>query len=131
MKPRITKGQLYKVWTYEQRRSLIYSWFILNDEEHLFLGSDNYTLIKNSLHSVRTTMYELSDQEILWDGRDEKKLEKKLKKLPEFRLMIDWICDEYNLNYINLTCTSGTIKKHREIVNPILNIKVAYSLLKY
>ena len=46
MKPGMTKSQLYKIMTYQQRKSLIYIWCTLNNEKQLILKLQDYRLIK-------------------------------------------------------------------------------------
>ena len=113
------KSQLYKVLTYQQRKSLIYIWCTVNDEKMLLLKSEDYKLIKNLLLKICITMHDQSDKEVFQDRKRE--LKNRLKKLPDYRLMIDCICDKYGLNYVKPYLYFRNNKKHREIVNDILN----------
>ena len=49
--------------------------------------------------------------------KGEKELGERLKKLPDYRLMIDCICQKYGLNYEKPYLYFRHNKRHREIAN--------------
>ena len=67
-------------------------------------------------------MHDQSDKEVFQDHRTcKRELKNRLKKLPDYRLMIDCICEKYGLNYVKPYLYFRNNKRHREIVNDILN----------
>ena len=65
----------------------------------------------------------LGDEQIFRAGGDKQKIIKRLKRFPDYRLMIDYIFYKYYLSNVKPQLYFRDIKRHREIGNKISGIK--------
>ena len=100
LKPGMTRHEIYKLLNYQERKSLIYIWCTLNNIKPLCIEFEQYNKIRSVL--VHLTV-KLGD----------------MKKLPDYRLIIDSLCLKFGYEYVRPYLHFKENKKHRDKINNI------------
>ena len=101
LKPGMTKDEIYHLLNYQQRKSLIYIWCTLNDKPHLCIQFDHYDKLRRSLTDLTMRLADM-------------------KKLPDYKLMLDCFCVKFGYDYIRPYLYFKENKIHRHLVNEML-----------
>ena len=100
------KEDIYKVLSYQERKSLIYYWCKMNQIPFLQIDHQHYTFIKSIINQLITEFY------INNEG---------LKKLPNYRLMMYCLCVKVEFEYILPYLYFRRNKKNEDLVNKTLD----------